>query len=303
MTLDQVIDEASARCSVDRQSQDNITLLRRWVNMTQQDMASRYEWPWLADSEAFATQTDSTTGTIAATAASKTITGTSTAFASTDVGRYINFSSSNDWYKIDAVASTTSLTLATAYAPATESGMTYTIRTLVYPLSANVDRVYDVRQYRTAAKLTQVSTRLFDFLLPNSVQTGNPTHYNIFYYRNPTSITGQQWALSFNPSPSAAMLIEVRFLKRLADLTLGTDISAVPQKWHHVLVDGATYLCYLWQSSDKTGGMRQIYEFGIQKMKEEAESSLDYHPVLKNFDVQGAGSRFLAFPGEFEQPY
>ena len=302
LTLDTILNEVFERASIDKLVQNHITLGIRWVNLTLQDISSRQAWPWLHDRETITTVVDKTAGTVDATLASGTIAGTTTAWAATDVGRYIQFSSSNDWYKITAVASATSATISPVYAPATETGMTYTIRSLRYALSTDVDRVYDIRQYRSATKLIQVDTRDWDRLLPNQNQTGNPRYYSLFEYQTPASSTGQQWAIELQPSPSAAMLLEVRSIRKIVELGAGTAVPSLPAKWHPVLVDGATYLAYLWANSPNAAGMKAIYERGIQLMKDESSPSEDLQLVLQPWDGVGGSSRFAAFPSEFEQP-
>lgn len=75
------------------------------------------------------TNANYTTGTITATNASTTITGSSTVWnTSTNAaaGEYIKLPDGK-WYKITAIASDTSLTIETAYQGTTQSGQTYTI--------------------------------------------------------------------------------------------------------------------------------------------------------------------------------
>ncbi|MBU1082707.1 MAG: hypothetical protein KKB59_19635, partial [Spirochaetes bacterium] len=74
-----------------------------------------------------------TTGTIAVTQTSKTVTGTDTLWAANaKAGDYIRLGALNAatpvWYEIDEVVGNTEITLVTAYAGDTASSQTYTIR-------------------------------------------------------------------------------------------------------------------------------------------------------------------------------
>lgn len=76
--------------------------------------------------------TDYSTGSVAVTNASTTITGTDTTWLSSMVGQYFRVDSngignSSKWYKIAAFVSTTELTLATAFEEATETLLDYHI--------------------------------------------------------------------------------------------------------------------------------------------------------------------------------
>ena len=302
MTLDEILTEVSQRCSIDRFNQDNVTNLIKWVNMAQSDIASRWTWPWLHERTTVTTVVDSvgsSTVTVDATNASQTVAGTGTAFAATDVGRYIQFASSNDWYKITARASTTSITITPAYAPATETAMNFTVRTFYYDLPSDCGKVYDVRQTRTPAKLHLVDTRTFDLFRANQSSTDTPRAYHVFQYSNPTSATGQQWALTLDPIPDAAMLVEVRYLIRPLNLAAGTDVSRIPYNYHHVLVDGACYYAYLWSGNPTATGQRAVYEEGITNMRRDNGPTVDAHVVLQAVDEVGRKSRFIPFPDEF----
>jgi len=77
--------------------------------------------PYLMDTE------DYTSGTIAITNGSRTVTGTDTAFTSTMVNRWLYEETNKVWQRISAYSSTTSLTLETNYINASISGSSYRI--------------------------------------------------------------------------------------------------------------------------------------------------------------------------------
>lgn len=306
MTSDQLLEQTFQRASIDKQSQDNITLGIQWLNLVINDISGRYTWPWLHSRTPVTTivDTEGTSAiTVAATLANTTVTGTGTTFASTDVNRFIQFSSSKDWYKITAVASATSLTLETGYALATESGMDFIIRTFSYDLPSDCHKVYDVRQFRSPKKLVWIDTQMFDTLRPDQTGVGQPRAYYTYVYSNPQSVTGQQWAISFDPIPDAAQIIEVRYLKRPVALTNGTNIPEIPTMYHNVILDGLTYQAFLWANNPNTGGMKDEYEKGIIRMKKDMPQTVDNFHVLQPCDEQGASSGPIPFPSQYGYPY
>lgn len=304
MTLNEIIDQVSAIAVIDRQSQSNITLLRQWVDLSIKDISTRYPWPWLHSRVAISTVADTsvTDDSITATNGSKTVTSTTAnTFAATDVNRFIQFSSSNDWYEITARASGTSITIEPAYAGTTATDLDATIRTFSYNLPSDCHKVFDVRTARTPAKLHYIDTRMFDLFRPNQTGTGTPRAYYLYYYRNPQSATGQQWAISFDPIPSAAMLIEIRYLKKPASLSAGTDIAEMPEIYHNVIIDGATYLAMKWSNNPSTGGMKQQYESGLRSMILDMPQTEDQHNVLQAVDEQSRRPIWIPYPQTFDE--
>lgn len=82
--------------------------------------------------------TDKTAGTVSVSNGSASVTGSGTAFASSDVGRYIRFDSDGHWYRISAVGGTTSLTLDRNYEGTAISGGNYKLGTVLQiPAEAN----------------------------------------------------------------------------------------------------------------------------------------------------------------------
>lgn len=78
-------------------------------------------------------QDDYTTGTIEVTNGSTAITGTSTVWAQTQVGLYLQTTDGTDgnWYEIDSVDSSTTITLRTPYVGPSGSGKAYIIGQLM----------------------------------------------------------------------------------------------------------------------------------------------------------------------------
>lgn len=94
--------------------------------------AQAFNFKRVWDQQAPVTMTANLAGTVALTAGSPTVTGTSTTFT-TDlaVGAVVQFQGESTIYRVAAIGSNTSLTLSQLYAGTTQSGRTYQRRTYV----------------------------------------------------------------------------------------------------------------------------------------------------------------------------
>lgn len=307
MTTNEILEEVAQRTSIDRFEQNNATRLIAWLNLSQNTICSRATFPWLTALTRISTAVDkigSSTVTVDATQASQTVTGTGTTFAATDVGRFIQFSSSNDWYEVTARASNTSITITPTYAPATETGMNFTVRTFSYNLPTDCHKVLVVKQSRTPIKLTFVGIRTFNIARPNQTSTGNPTSYYLFYNVKSTSASEDpnevRWRISFEPIPDVNMLVDVRYLVRPRQLSEGTDVSIIPAMYHDVLIDGAAYYAYLWSANPNAGGQKGVFEAGIKNMIEDFKTATaDEFYVLQPIDSSISSDRLVPFPVQF----
>src|SRR5690349_16479383 len=96
LTLQQ---ELAAQCGLDQTVSAQATLLKRWLNNSQQMILRSEEWPFLRSPTPLVVQTvaDYTTGTVATTAGSTTITFSS-APSTSKTDFYLQTSDSKDWY-------------------------------------------------------------------------------------------------------------------------------------------------------------------------------------------------------------
>lgn len=177
--------EVSAQLRFDMAVSANLTLIKRWINRAQQHMASRHDWSWLEAREIVQTEVDKTqdspaSSSVAVALGASSVTGTGTNFAATDVGRFIQFpDTSNDWYKITAFNSSTSIDIEVPFTgTASITGADYLIRTFFYPLSSNVDRIVSVKQAETPLCLQSMSPITMDRWVPFYTATSSePTAY------------------------------------------------------------------------------------------------------------------------------
>ena len=297
MTFSTMRSHLASILKVDATIANQTTLLNRLINQGQQEIWAAYDWPWAMEREIVETAADKTAGTAAIDSAATTVTGTSTAFASGDVGKYIQFSTNADWYRITAVASATSLTIEKGFTGSSNvTGVTYTIRQLLYSLSSSVEKVLTMRQMRSPAKLELVHYRKFHHDRPYPQSTGNPTTYILYGYDS-----SDRWRFSPYPWPDATMNLEVLFKKKVTDLSADTDVSEIPEKWHQtVLFDAA--LCRALEyvrSSDndrRSELVRQRFKEGLEQMIADYDADSDYHPRLDNPEEKASLDNIVPFP-------
>jgi hypothetical protein len=256
-----------------------IVLLKRWVNVIQQDISSRWPWNFLVSREVVQTTPDKTAGTVNVTSGTTSVTGTSTSFASTDVGKFISFQGANDWYKVTTQVGQT-LTVEAPYAPAANlSSGTYILRQFFYSLSSTADSIIDIRNWNTPMKMVQVDAWTMDTIRPNP-----PTSASNAYIAYQLDSSGNV-QISPIPFPNDTRNFEVRTIKRLSDLVADTDTSIIPVKWHHIINYGATALAYRFkrQMSEAKEWLRD-YENKITDMIMKQRLSEDELPVMAAID-------------------
>ena len=280
LTLQQ---EVASMCKLSLSNAAELAMIKRWINISPEDVNSRSDWYWLQSREVVQTVIEKTAGTIAIAVGGTAVTGTGTAFASTDVGSYIQFSSSDDWYKITAVASATGATIEKAVTGTTALTVgTYTIRKVYYSLSSNVDKVLDLRQSITPVKLNIVNYREFDAYRPNVDSPGDPTTCVMFGMDS-----SRNWQFFLDPIPDAIMNMEFRTKLRSTDLSDDADVSAIPAKWAKtVMLAGAIWrgmeysrISHEDKRADKWLGM---FERGIERMLAGDTVTNDHHTRLKS---------------------
>lgn len=277
--------EVSQRLRLDLTDTNQLALVKRWINRAQKEIWAEEDWNFALDRAVLQTVVDITAGTVSVSAAGTAVTGVSTNFDSTNVGSYIQFSSSNDWYKITAVGSSTTLTIEAAYVGTSAlSAGTYIIRKMFYSLGSTVEHILSARQMITPGVVWLTDYREFDIFVPSVTSTGNPLIMVLFGQDSSNNLQ-----VSLYPSPSEVENIEVRFKKKAIDLSSDGDTSIIPDKWNEtVMVDGALAQGYDYISNGSAGmisqatGMYQKFKIGIEKMKQQDRPDAGKHQVIQS---------------------
>lgn len=293
--------EVFTQAGLDSGNATNVSNVKRWINIVQQDIAGRWPWPFLQSRESLGTIPDYTTGTAAVSSGGTAVTGTGTTWTAThgDGNYFIQFSGALDWYKVASRSSNTSITLATAYqGTAALTTATFILRKFFYSMSSSVDRILDIRNWNTPVKLIQTTYGVVDYMRPNPQGTNSVVAYVAFGLDSSGNV--QLTPFGF---PSDARLLEIRFLKRLTDLSASGDLSVIPVKWHHVITFGATAMAFMFlRRSEMAAQWATTYEKKIDDMKKEMRLSIDDTDVLKSMD-QYTHSNWLRLPEQFPMVY
>lgn len=305
LTLQQ---ELAAQSGLDQTQSAQATLLKRWLNNAQQAILRAYEWPFLRSPTSLVIQTvpDYSTGTVATTAGSTSITFS---VAPTDVnganvsvsGRYIQTSSSDDWYRITAHTSgTTSGTLEIA-AINTAAAATFTIRKIYYSTSTNVDRIIQVWQDILPYQLIETSKEYFQSFNPGFLSSGTPRLYCTAGIDSSSGAGTPQFVLW--PTPDAVINLRIDYLTVATDMSADADISVIPAKWHTtVLLEGAKAQAFSFLDDTRYRDSLALFQDMIDEMKTEYENSLHRHRVMTSSDNQPVGGNLGYMPLPFNYP-
>lgn len=293
--------ELGDRLNLDPTVSANATRIKRWINLTCNDITGRYPFEWLYSRAYVQTVVDKTAGTVAVSNGGTSVVGTSTAFAAADKRSFIQFQNDTNWYEVTVVAGQT-LTITPAFAGTTLTTGTYTLRRVYYDLPADLFQVFDVRQSSTPVKLTNLGIYTLDLYQPDISTVSQPAAYYLFRDDPEVAATAaKQRQIAFFPVADAVYNIEVRYLLELTDLSADGDIPLIPVPYFEVILSGAEWLGNKFLNSPDQDNLKSSYEFALGKMIERENQNGDYTPVLSSGDSQGT-SRFLQFPSTFEQP-
>lgn len=273
--------ELAGQLGLDHQNADTDTMLKRWLNTSQQIITQAAEWPFLRCSAPLIVQTvaDKTTGTMTTTAGSSTITFSSAPSSSVS-GYFVQTSSSNDWYRISAhtaAATTATIDPAAIY---TLSAGTYTVRKFYYATSSSVDRILQIRQDVTPYQLDEMDKEDFDKIRPNPQDTGTPRIY-VMAGKDTSDI----WQFILWPTPDTVINLHVDYLRAVTDLSADGDSSIIPAKWHSsVMLEGAKWQGWTFLDDSRADQARSNLYNGIEDMRREMMPSRANHHVLRSIE-------------------
>lgn len=297
--------ELAAQVGLDQTVSAQATLLKRWLNNAQQMVLRAYEWPFLRNPTSLVIQTvpDYTTGTVVTTAGSTSITFSTTP---KDVngnnvsvsGRYLQTSSSNDWYRITAHTSGTTTATLEIGAITTAATATLTIRKVYYSTSTSVDRIIQVWQDVLPYQMIETSPEYFQSFNPGFLGTGPA---RICLVTGVDSTGAPQFRLW--PNPDSVMNIRVDYFPVATDMSADSDVSVIPAKWHTtVLLEGAKSQGFNFMDDTRFKDSVTLFEGMIEEMKSEYDISLHRHRVMTAADNQPVGGNLGYMPLPFNYP-
>lgn len=302
LTLQQ---ELSAQAGLDQTVSSTATLLKRWLNNAQQVITRAYEWPFMRSPTPLVIQTvtDITAGTVATVAGSTSITfstmpldpnGVSVSVA----GRFIQTSSSKDFYRITAHTSGT--TAATLEVPAifTAAAATYAVRKYFYSTSTNVDSIIEISQDVLPYQLIETSYEYFQSFNPGFLSSGTP---RIYCMQGVDSSGTPQFRLW--PNPDAVINLSVWYQTVATDMVADGDVSVIPAKWHTtVLLEGAKIQAFSYLDDTREQQSLQVFQAQLEDMKSNFDNSMHRHRVMTAADNQPVGGNLGYMPLPFNYP-
>lgn len=299
LTLQQ---ELAAQAGLDQTVSAQATLLKRWLNNSQQMILRSFEWPFLRSPTPLVVQTvtDYTTGTVATTVGSTTITF-SNAPTTSKTGQYIQFVDSKDWYKITAhTASSTTATIEIGAINA-NTAATFTVRKFYYSTSTNVDRIIQIFQDVLPYQLIETTPEYFQSFNPGFLSSGTPRLYCMAGIDASTGAGTPQFRLW--PSPDAVINLRIDYYTVATDMSADADISVIPAKWHTTtLLEGAKAQAFSYLDDSREQQSIALFANMLEEMKNEFENSLHRHRVMTAADNQPVGGNLGYMPLPFNYP-
>ncbi len=225
-----------------------------------------------------ASSTDYSTGTIAITAGSATVTGSATTFTSAMAGRYLK-TTDGELYLISAFVSTTELTLARVYNGATITGASYIISSKVITMT-----------YKKAVKdlsAADYTTGTITLANGSTVVTGSGTTFTALMVGRYLKTSDGFWykIVSF----TSTTVIGLEKIYNGANVAGGTytigEMSELPESYQDLPVYYA--VSQYWQMNGEVQRGREykgLFDEGLQKLR------LDWGNQSSNVEINGMAS-------------
>lgn len=271
--------EVSDRTGIyDSAVSSDLTKIKRWINMAQQDIGGRMNWPFMLAHEIVQTVAGITTGTVSVNSASTSLTFSSAPSVSV-TDWFIKLQGSDDWYKVTAhTASATSATITPAYGGSSNlSAGTYTLRKLFYATSTPLDSILDIKKTVNGRFLESYSARDRDLLAPLYFDAGE-----VYGYISSIPESDGDLRFSLFYSPSSVENLQVRGIKRITDLSADADVSIIPARWHSAIVDLACYYGFTAADDSRSTDSFNRAEQVIQTMMQVYSPDLGRHRVMRS---------------------
>lgn len=284
--------DLAAQCGLDQTVSSQATLLKRWINTSQQKILRAFEWPFNRASSPMVVQTVvDITGDVTTTLGSTSIVFIP-AQATSLQNRYIQFEGSTNWYRITAHTAGDSGATIEAAALATQIAGDFTVRKVFYSTNSSVDRIIQITQSVLPYQLIETSPEYFQSFNPGFLSSGTPRIYL------PSGLDSNGYPqFRLWPNPDSIVNLSIDYLKTATDMSADADVSVIPAKWHtSVLLDGAKTGAYEFLDDTRQVLSEKKFIDGIEEMKTEYEIGMHRHRVMTPADAQPNSGSFGTLP-------
>jgi hypothetical protein len=154
--------------------------------------------------------------------------------------------------------------------------------TSAYGLPSDYEKMVDIRQKASPAKLIALDAEQFDNIKPDpSVDPqGQPLYYYLW------GVTAGIRQVTLYPTPDAVYTLYVRYLKLITDMSSDTDTPVIPDRWQWLITQGAYAMANEWNTEDATALSYQQYETWLERYAQDVErENEDYQPIWKMRDM------------------
>lgn len=231
----------------------------QFLNNTYQEVVMARHWRWLYATYDFSIFGPNSTGTVSATNNDQTITGTGTAFDSTDLKGKLVIDNVQSVYNVSSVASTTSLELDTKWAGDSVSDSSFKIYKAQYKLAAEVDQILNMTNDAIGLKMIPLGYQeLRRLQQQDPTSSGAPRYYSLI--RRETDDDSQY--IEVFPYPDKDYNIHIDYTVRILKLEDSEDVyPIVPDRYRVVLFYGALAQFYRYLN-DPQGEANAKQDFG-----------------------------------------
>lgn len=297
-TFATLVTEALANLRLGAESQ---TLCEGWANRVIQDIHGRHDWFWSRSRQIIQPTADVTTGTVSITSGGVTIAGSGTAFSADDVGRFIRFQNSYDWYKITGVAASDSATIEAPYTGSADlSAGTYLMRKIFYSVP-NARKILAAKQAITNIELVCMHYKDYDTYLQFSESTAKATRFCLYGIDSNSDLQ-----IKIHPHADETYNIEMLVKTKATQ----DDLSRIPEDFRRVYLDGILtagleFIALGNPQQNLTPAIdkkKADYERGIQRMIAGAEPESDYMATIRNPDLPMRRINWGRLPGDMSIP-
>lgn len=243
------------------------TIVDRYLNLGLVDMHLHKQWWWAERRDVIVTRDDYSTGTVTVSEGATAVTGASTVWTTANAfgvnnaraDDKITLGAVSDVYRISAVGSATSLTLASRFTGSDLSAGSYTVFQDEYSLASDFWQPLDYRIFSEERGIRLLSPRDFYRLYPRNSIRGAPKFATLIEL-GPSGSTTLRRRVVFAPAPDNEYTIPYRYITtslgitsagaQQAQLTNDTDEPIVPLRYRQGVVYHALYHWYRDRKDD-----------------------------------------------------